>query len=127
MREYLAATKPKEMSKTEKDIICIITDEAPLLPYKLKPLRLAYGEDTQVYDIPKDKREEVFESLYFFQNRPNMEDTIYDIHEQKFFTASEYRVIRERGRNILVSPYYASTGGTIIDWIPNRQEKDTLI
>jgi hypothetical protein len=30
----------------------------------------------------------------------------------------DYRVIWENGQNLLVSPYYPSSGGTVIDWMP---------
>lgn len=32
--------------------------------------------------------------------------------------APEFKVVREGGRNYLVSPYYYESGGTMIDWMP---------
>lgn len=118
MKDYLKKNKPKEMSVHEKDVLCNMLDEAPELPYPLKELPLAYGKPAMAYEIPEDKRAEVLRELYPFVECPAPEDTIYDLHECKFFKAKEFIAIRERNRNMLASPYYASTGGMVVDWIP---------
>ena len=40
-----------------------------------------------------------------------------DIHEDKTFKVRDFRVTREDGMNLLVSPYYPNSGGTVIDWV----------
>ena len=47
---------------------------------------------------------------------------LYDIHQRDSFVARDYRVIRERNRNMLVSPFFASTGGTVLDWLQDASE-----
>jgi hypothetical protein len=39
------------------------------------------------------------------------------LNQLERFKAGEYRVIRERGRNMLVSPDYPNTGGMVVDWV----------
>ena len=70
------------------------------------------------YIIPDDKKQEVLEQLYIFEAPPSLDDTMYDLHEGKKFVVREYRVTWENGQNWLVSPYYPSSGGTVIDWMP---------
>ena len=47
MSEILRKEQPEEMSVQEKDIICMLTDEEPPLPYPTHPLKLAYGPDAR--------------------------------------------------------------------------------
>lgn len=126
MDEYLKHSTPKEMSIPEKDVLSILLPESPVLPYPLYELSLAYGEPAQAYRIPEEKLGEVLRELYPFENCPDLDDICFDLHERKFFKIREYLVIRERNRNMLVSPYYASTGGMVVDWMP-EDSIDTLI
>ena len=43
---------------------------------------------------------------------------MYDIHANKKFIVKEFLVAREDGMNLLVSPYYFESGGSVIDWEP---------
>ena len=40
------------------------------------------------------------------------------------FRVGDFRITREEGVNLLVSPYYLRTGGTVIDWVPPDDEQD---
>lgn len=126
MKEYLRETNPKEMSVHEKDVLCALLAEAPELPYPLEELPLAYGKPAFSYKIPEDKRAEILKALFPFVTCPDLEDVFFDLHESKFFKAKEYLVIRERNRNMLVSPYYASTGGMVVDWVPEDSVEEFL-
>ena len=87
------------------------------LPFPTRPLKV--GDDiVEEYIIPDDKKQEVLEQLYLFDPVPSLDDTLFDLHEGKTFTVRDYRVTWERGENWLVSPYYPSSGGTVIDWLP---------
>ncbi len=89
----------------------------PKLPFPTKPL-LINSRTVQEYIIPEEKRKQVLEQLYPFEDVPDLDELCYDIHEGKAFKVREYRVTREDNMNYLVSPYYPHSGGTVIDWIP---------
>ena len=110
------------MSAPEKDMLCLIQDEEEPLDFPLHPLKMAYGPDAQEYEIPNDERENVLQKLYPFTPCPKLTEKRLDIHEQKEFVIQDYRVIRERNRNFLVSPYYPRSGGMVVDWMPIGQE-----
>jgi hypothetical protein len=91
--------------------------EEQKLPFPTKPLRI--GDDVvEEYIIPDDKKQEVLQQLYFFDGVPSLDEERFDLHEGKTFVIRDFRVTWERGHNWLVSPYYPSSGGTVIDWMP---------
>ncbi len=95
----------------------------PLLPFPLRIVETALGL-IKVYDIPEEKKGAVLEELYPFRPIPKLESIMEDIHAEKTFRVKEFMVTREGGMNVLASPYYLESGGTVIDWIPAaRQEK----
>jgi hypothetical protein len=106
----------------------ILPMDAPMdaeqkLPFPTRPLRL--GDDiVEEYIIPDDKKQEVLELLYFFENAPSLDEEMYDLHEGKTFIVRDFRVTWENGQNWLVSPYYPNSGGTVIDWVPPDDEDD---
>jgi hypothetical protein len=46
-----------------------------------------------------------------------------DIHADKKFRVKDFMVTREGGMNMLVSPYYFESGGSVIDCIPADSEE----
>ena len=108
----------REMSEPEKQMLCIIVKESEPLPYPLKPLKMASGPDEEVYDIPEEDKSKVFEEVYPFQPCPALDDLRLDLHEQKVFKFRDAQVIRYKGRNLIVSPYYAHSGGMAVDFLP---------
>lgn len=115
---HVLQPRPGIMSGPEKDMLCLLQDEEAPLPFPLHPLKMAYGPDEQEYEIPPEERETVLSQLYPFQPCPKLEEKRLDIHEQKEFVIQDFRVIRERNRNLLVSPYYPHSGGMVVDWMP---------
>ena len=107
-----------EMSVPEKAMLCMMVDEAPELPYPRKPLTMAYGPDEEVYDIPEDAKSQVLDDLYPFCPAPLPDSQIFDLHEQKLFVFREAQVIRHKNRNLIVSPFYAHSGGMAVDFLP---------
>ncbi len=105
------------MSQTEKRILASIIDPEPALPYPLRALPMRYGPPTQEYVIPDSERGAVLKKLYPFFPCPGLNEMRYDLHEEKNFRVVDYKVIRENGRNFLVSPYYPRSGGMVIDWM----------
>ncbi len=110
----------EEMSIPEKEILCQLLPESDALPYPLHSLAMSRGPSTREYELPEEKREEIFRSLYPFTPSLSLKDRVYDLHQGETFQVKEYRVIRERNRNLLVSPFYPQTGGTVLDWLPDQ-------
>ena len=93
------------------------------LPFPTRPLKV--GDDImEEYVIPDSSRQEVLEQLYLFDPVPALDEELYDLHEGKKFIVRDYRVTWEHGQNWLVSPYYPSSGGTVIDWLPADAAQD---
>jgi len=114
------------MSQTEKRILASIIEPTPALPYPLRVLPMRYGPPAQEYVIPDAEREAVLRQLYPFYPCPGLQELRYDLHEEKHFRVADYKVIRENGRNFLVSPYYPRSGGMVIDWMEG-ENTDTQI
>ena len=94
-------------------------DRAPeRLPYPTRPLKVCGGNEVEEYIIPDDKKAEVLDELYPFDPVPALDDECFDIHDGKKFRVGDFRVIKEEVMDFLVSPYYPSSGGTVIDWMP---------
>jgi len=91
------------------------------LPFPTKLVR-APGGIVEEYIIPYDKKEEVLKKLFPFIPVPSLEDEMTDIHEDKRFKVKDFCVTREGKFNMLVSPYYFISGGTVIDWWPENDE-----
>jgi len=87
----------------------------PMLPFPTRPLKVQGGM-VEEYIIPEDKKEEVLRQLFIYKDIPSLDEEMLDIHEGKKFKVREFRVTREGGMNMLVSPYYPKSGGTVIDW-----------
>lgn len=111
-----------EMSLEEKRIMSVIVNPSPELPYALQELKMAQGPSTFEYVIPDEERAKVFYDLYPFADVPDLDETLFDLHEGKEFIVREYKVIRERNRNWLVSPFYAHSAGMVIDWVKDGEE-----
>ena len=89
----------------------------PRLSY---PTRLvpAGTEMIEEYIIPDGEKAQVLDSLYPFDPVPSLTEIMYDLHEEKPFRVGDFRVIREAAMDMLVSPYFFNSGGTVIDWMP---------
>ena len=87
------------------------------LPYPTRPLKVQ-GGTVEEYIIPDDKKAEVLAALYIFKPVPSLDEERFDLHEGKNFRVGDFRVTWEGGQNFLVSPYYPSSGGSVIDWMP---------
>lgn len=111
----------EERSQAEKEMIAMIQDPAEPLPFKIRRIKTMYNEETVmedlVYSIPEEKKAELLEQLWPFTPTPKMDDVFFDIHENACFTMKDFKVIRWKQRNIIVSPFYLKSGGTCIDMI----------
>jgi len=87
------------------------------LPYPTR--RVPAGPETiEEYVIPDEEKARVLDDLYPFDPVPALAETMYDLHEEKRFRVGDFRVIRGAAMDMLVSPYYFTSRGTVIDWMP---------
>ena len=87
------------------------------LPFPTKWIQ-CNGGACEEYIIPDEKKQEVLERLYPFLPVPSLDEKRLDLHEDKTFRIVEFKVVYDNGMNMLVSPYYFSSGGSVIDWMP---------
>lgn len=91
-----------------------------VLPYPLEAR--ARDKDgwgvSEEYLIPADERQKVLLEHYPFAEPPSLDDEVLDLHADKNFFVRDYKLVREDGHNLLVSPYYYESGGSVIDWVP---------
>lgn len=113
---------PAIMSEEEKRILRVFIPESDPLDYPTAVLHLSDGTDVMEYLLPPQDKEKLLAELYPFADAPNIDDEAFDLHEDRSFRISDYKVIREDNRNYLVSPYYANSGGMVIDWIFSEQQ-----
>ena len=98
------------------------THPAPkTLPYPTQPMSTLYG-DTIEYLIPDGQKEKILRKLYPFGEPPLMSQTLMDIHEHKEFVVKDFKVVQQGDYVLLVSPYFASSGGSVVDWEPVKNE-----
>ena len=101
----------------EKEMMDMIEIHETPLPYPTDKLRNSKGEEYEAYQIPMVDKAKILQEYYPFTPVPKMEEILLDIHENKIFTVKEFLIIREKGRNYLVSPFYPHSYGTVLDWV----------
>ncbi|NLG15472.1 MAG: hypothetical protein GX561_14875 [Lentisphaerae bacterium] len=121
-RPRVECSSAEDFSRTEKMILLAITGPQERLPYSTRRVMLSIGVEVEMYEIPSADRARVFEMMYPFAPMPSLDETVYDLHEGKYFQVGEYEVLREGESNFLVSPYYAESGGTVLDWVTNYDD-----
>jgi len=94
----------------------------PMLPYPLRTVMSRRGP-IQVYEIPEADKAAVLEKVYIFRPIPDLDDVMEDIECERTFKVREFMVTREGSMNVLGSPYYLESGGTVIDWWPVRRAR----
>ena len=98
------------------------THPAPkTLPFPTQSISTLYG-DTVEYLIPAGQKEKILKKLYPFGDPPAMAQTLMDIHEHKEFVVKDFKVVQQGDYVLLVSPYFASSGGSVVDWEPVKNE-----
>ena len=98
------------------------THPAPkTLPFPTQTISTLYG-DTVEYLIPDGQKEKILKKLYPFGSPPAMAQTLMDIHEHKTFVVKDFKVVQQGDYVLLASPYFASSGGSVVDWEPLNNE-----
>ena len=69
-----------------------------------------------------DLKERILKKLYPFGAPPAMTQTLMDIHENKAFVVKDFKVVQQGDYVLLASPYFASSGGSVVDWEPLNNE-----
>jgi hypothetical protein len=95
-------------------------NKGPILPRLLFPTR-TIGTGTaaiEEYIIPEEQKDRVLEDMYPFEPIPKLTDMMFDLHEERPFQVREFRVVRGKSMDYLVSPYFFRSGGTVMDWMP---------
>ena len=93
------------------------------LPFPLRTVETELGP-VEVYEIPASEKQAVLKKLYPFRPIPAMDRIMEDIHAEKTFRVGDFMVTREGRMNVLASPYYLESGGTVIDWMPIEESED---
>jgi hypothetical protein len=93
------------------------------LPFPLRTVETELGP-VEVYDIPAGEKQAVLKKLYPFRPIPPLDRIMEDVHAEKTFRVGDFMVTREGGQNVLASPFYLESGGTVIDWIPVQESED---
>jgi len=78
----------------------------------------AVGGKVEEYIIPDRDKAAVLEKLYIFDPVPSLYETMFDVYDERHFKVEEFRGVRDAGMDMLVSPYFFNSGGTVIDWLP---------
>lgn len=114
-----ACAPGEEWSGNEKGMITTFTAKAPMLEWPLKPVRLGNGVTEDVYDIPEDKAYDELRKCWPFEDEsfPKKGGKLYDVHAKKHIVIDKCLILRYMDRNIIVSPYYPESGGTVIDLV----------
>ncbi len=76
--------------------------------------------EIEEYMIPDDWKEHILKIMYPYKPLPALSDTFEDFCEGKRFRVRDYKVIRRYGQLWLMSPYWISSGGQVIDWVKRR-------
>ncbi len=108
---------------TEEDHKIAATVIRARLPYRTECLNVAHGEKPFVYrDIPEKEKAALLKVLFPFCDNIEMDDTVYDMHQDKEFKFGDAMIIYEpwNGYNYLVSPYYPVSGGMAVDFLSKK-------
>lgn len=96
------------------------------LPFPLREVKSEEYVTEYVYDIPDVKKREVLQQIWPFTNPPSIDDVLFDIHEQNYFKMRDYIVIRFDECNMIASPYYFKSGGTIFDFFKSEDQQANM-
>lgn len=89
----------------------------PRLPFPTRPIGLGTAA-VEEYIIPDEERAKVLDGMYPFEPVPDLDGTMFDLHEEKPFKVRDFRVLKGKSMDYLVSPFFFSSGGTVMDWMP---------
>ena len=107
-----------EVSIQEKDMLCYLAKDFPTMRARLDFKLVKLGPGTEyVYEIPSDLKENILNLVCPLAMNFAPGTEYRDIHEDKIVKAEDLMVIRTHDINIIVSPYYLESGGTLVDLV----------
>ena len=109
--------KDNSLGLAERELLMQVTGPQEPLAYPTEDMEMSNGCVVRKYIIPDADKGKVLNELYLFADCPRLDDVRIDIHTNRKFTVRDYMVTREGDLNVLVTPYYAEAGGTVLDWI----------
>jgi len=109
--------KSDEWSKDEKFVLCQMIPKERILPFALEPITCANGAVEYLYKISPTRIRAALELCHGTEGLLDTKKEIFDLHSKKTVTVDDLRILRYKGRNIVVSPYYAESGGMLVDLI----------
>ena len=116
--------KKNSLGLAERELLMQLIGPQEPLAYPTEDMRMANGCVVKKYIIPDADKGKVLNEVYPFAGCPRLDDVRIDIHTGKKFTVRDYIVTREGDLNVLVTPYYAEAGGTVLDWIECADDDD---
>ena len=125
--QQLDAHDSNNLGLEERRMLLQLTGPQPRLRYPVKKLSMLNNSVVEQYIIPDTDKEKVFDALYPFDHKPDMDSQMLDIHTGKTFKVKDFMIIREGDGNFLVSPYYAEAGGTVLDWMPADERLSQIL
>ena len=120
---------PGEKSVQEKDMLLFISRNYPKMREKLKfKLKLIDSRGDAEYQIPAEELGKTLKMISPFDMDFSPDREYLDIHSAKIVKAKDLKIIRSHEINIIVSPFYAESGGTLVDLIdPDRMDENSEI
>lgn len=114
-------------SRYEKMQIMLVLKEEERLPYPTKVVHSDIYRDEEVYIMPDENKKTLLTILWPFVEAPEMDELLYDIHEDSYTYFKDCQIIRWNDRNIIVSEFYFHSGGTCLDLVKYPEWKDSEI
>ena len=108
-------------SGSEKELMDTFHLPSEQFPYPLRTVESKIFGTVTVYDIPECDKGKMLKLMYPFYPLPKMNGYYFDIHQNEKFKVSDFLIIRDGGKNYLVSPYYPESGGMAVDWLDVRR------
>lgn len=115
----------KVWSGPEKKMYKQMAKKEHLLPYPLETITLPNGEEDTLYVIDNEEdRVREAKRLWPFNSDVDADTELFDIHCNRKCTFKQVRILRYGEYNMIVSPYYAQAGGTVLDLVMKSQMLD---
>lgn len=120
--------KSNEWSKDEKFVMCQMIPKERLLAFELEPVTCANGAVEYLYKVEPNHVRAALMACREPKKLLGLSE-IPDLHSRKLVTVDELRILRYKGRNLVVSPYYAESGGMLVDLIDrdDLREDGTIV
>lgn len=92
--------------------------QCPRLPYGSRVVEwdASGAPAVEEIEIPESEKQAYLDEHFPFVPTPRLDEQRFDVRARKVFRVGDFRVIRKDNLNLMCSPYYWDSGGTILDW-----------